>query len=146
MFVITEQPLDPAELVEAVRQDESGAVALFYGVVRNENMGRAVQHLEYDAYPEMALKKMREVADEVRARFPVTGVGVMHRTGRVEIGETSLLVAVSSAHRAASFEACHYAVDRIKQIVPVWKKEVWEDGEEWIEGHVPEIPGTPPPA
>jgi molybdopterin synthase catalytic subunit len=135
MFEITSEPLDPAPLGEAVRRDESGAVALFYGVVRNENMGRAVQYLEYDVYPEMAIKKMREVADEVRAKFPVTGIGILHRTGRLEIGETSLLVAVSSGHRAEAFDACHFAVDRIKQIVPVWKKEVWEDGEEWIEGH-----------
>lgn len=138
MFEITQAPLDPAPLVAAVRRDESGAIALFYGVVRNENMGRAVQYLEYDAYPEMAIKKMREVADEVRARFPVTGIGVLHRIGRLEIGETSLLVAVSSGHRGEAFEACHYAVDRIKQIVPIWKKEVWEDGEEWIEGHAVE--------
>jgi molybdopterin synthase catalytic subunit len=141
MFAITADPLDPAALVEAVRRDESGAVALFYGVVRNENKGRSVQYLEYDAYPEMAIKKMKEVADEVRARFPVTGVGVLHRIGRLEIGETSLLVAVSSGHRKEAFEACHFAVDRIKEIVPVWKKEVWDDGEEWIEGHVPEVPG-----
>ncbi len=139
MFEITSEVLDPAPLVEAVRRDESGAVALFYGVVRNENMGRSVRYLEYDAYPEMAIKKMREVADEVRARFPVTGVGVLHRIGRLEIGETSLLVAVSSGHRTEAFEACHYAVDRIKQIVPIWKKEVWDDGEEWIEGHEPEV-------
>ncbi|MBI5285956.1 MAG: molybdenum cofactor biosynthesis protein MoaE [Chloroflexi bacterium] len=140
MFEITRAPLDPAPLVEAVRRDESGAVALFYGVVRNENMGRNVQYLEYDAYPEMALKKMREVAAEAQAKFTITGIGVMHRIGRLEIGETSLLVAVSSGHRTEAFEACHYAVDRIKQIVPVWKKEVWEDGEEWIEGHIPEVP------
>lgn len=137
MFAVTHEPLDPAPLVEAVRRDESGAVALFYGVVRNENLGRNVQYLEYDVYPEMALKKMREVAEEVRVKYPVTGIGVLHRVGRLEIGETSLLVAVSSAHRVAAFEACHFAVDRIKQIVPIWKKEVWEGGEAWIEGHVP---------
>lgn len=137
MFAIRREPLDPKTLVEAVRRDESGAVALFYGVVRNENMGRNVQYLEYDVYPEMAIKKMNEVAEEVRAKYPITGIGVLHRVGRLEIGETSLLVAVSSAHRVAAFEACHFAVDRIKQIVPIWKKEVWEDGEEWIEGHVP---------
>ena len=141
MFAITSDPLDPAPLIQAVRRDESGAVALFYGVVRNENMGRNVRYLEYDVYPEMALKKMAEVADEVRATYPITGIGALHRVGRLEIGETSLLVAVSSAHRAAAFEACHFAVDRIKQVVPIWKKEVWEDGEEWIEGHVPEIGG-----
>jgi molybdopterin synthase catalytic subunit len=139
MFEITSEPLDPAPLVAAVRRDESGAVALFYGVVRNENLGREVQYLEYDAYPEMALKKMREVADEVRARFPITDIGVLHRTGRLEIGETSLLVAVSAGHRKEAFEACHHAVDRIKQIVPIWKKEVWSDGSEWIEGHTPDI-------
>ena len=141
MFEITEKPLDPAPLVESVRRDEAGAIALFYGIVRNENLGRAVSYLEYDAYPEMAIKKMKEVAEELRARFPVTGVGVMHRIGRLEIGETSLLVAVSSAHRREAFEACHFAVDRVKQIGPVWKKEVWADGEEWIEGHTPEIAG-----
>jgi len=137
MFEVTREPLDPAPLVAAVRRDESGAVALFYGVVRNENEGREVRYLEYDAYAEMAVKKMKEVAEEVRARWPVTGVGVLHRIGRLEIGETSLLVAVSSGHRKEAFEACHYAVDRIKEIVPIWKKEVWEDGEEWVEGHVP---------
>jgi molybdopterin synthase catalytic subunit len=137
MFAITDDVLHPALLVEAVRKDESGAVALFYGVVRNENMGRNVQYLEYDVYPEMAIKKMREVADEVRAKYRITGIGVLHRVGRLEIGETSLLVAVSSAHRVAAFDACHFAVDRIKQVVPIWKKEVWDDGEEWVEGHMP---------
>jgi molybdopterin synthase catalytic subunit len=142
MFGIQPEPLDPASLVEAVRRDDAGAISLFYGIVRNENLGRAVQYLEYDAYPEMAIKKMREVADEVRAKFAIAEVGVLHRTGRLEIGETSLLVAVSSGHRKEAFEACHYAVDRIKQIVPVWKKEVWSDGSEWIEGHKPDT-GAP---
>jgi molybdopterin synthase catalytic subunit len=137
MFEVTQRPLDPAPLVAAVRRNESGAVVLFYGVARNENLGRRVLWLEYDAYPEMAMKKLREVGDEVRAKFPVTGIGILHRTGRVEIGEASLLVAVSSGHRKEAFAACHYAVDRVKQVVPVWKKEVFEGGEEWIEGHVP---------
>jgi molybdopterin synthase catalytic subunit len=141
VFVITEEPLDPKPLVEAVRRDESGAVVLFYGVVRNENLGRSVQYLEYDAYQEMALKKMRQIGDEIGARFAVTGIGILHRIGRLEIGDTSLLVAVSSAHRKEAFEACHYAVDRIKQTVPIWKKEVWNDGSEWIEGYQPEVAG-----
>jgi molybdopterin synthase catalytic subunit len=139
VFAITAEPLNPGSLVEAVRRDDSGAIALFYGVVRNENLGRKVLWLEYDAYPEMAIKKMAEVADDVRANFAVIGVGILHRIGRLEIGETSLLVAVSSGHRKEAFEACHFAVDRIKQIVPVWKKEVFEGGEEWIEGHLPEV-------
>ncbi len=135
-FQVTAEPLDPQRLVEAVRKDESGAVALFYGVARNHSEGRRVRALEYDAYPSMAERKLREVADEVRARWPVTGIGALHRTGPLNIGEISLLVAVSAAHRREAFEACHYAVDRIKEIVPVWKKEIWEDGDgAWVAGH-----------
>lgn len=140
-FRVTAEPLDPEELLRAVRQDESGAVILFLGVARNHSEGRRVLALEYEAYPEMAEKKLRDVADEVRARWPVTGIGALHRTGRLAIGETSLLVAVSSAHRLEAFEACHYAVDRIKQIVPVWKKEIWEDGDgKWVAGHPIDVP------
>ena len=134
-YCVTEDPLDPQGLADLVRRDESGAVALFYGIVRNHSRGRRVLYLEYDAYPSMALKKMREVADEARCRWQITDIAISHRTGRLEIGETSLLVAVSAAHRKEAFEACHYAVDRIKEIVPVWKKEVWEGGESWVEGH-----------
>jgi molybdopterin synthase catalytic subunit len=122
-------------LVELVRRDEAGAVALFYGVVRNNSRGRRVLYLEYDAYPSMAVKKMRQVAAEVRSRWEITDVAISHRIGRLEVGETSLLVAVSAPHRREAFEACHHAVDRIKEIVPVWKKEVWEGGETWVEGH-----------
>ena len=132
LFELTPNPLDPDRVVASVRKDEAGAVALFYGVVRNENKGRRVLYLEYDAYPEMAEKVMREIADEIAAEWPVTAVAVQHRTGRLEIGETSLLVAVSSPHREEAFDACHAFVDRLKQRVPVWKKEVFEGGEEWI--------------
>jgi molybdopterin synthase catalytic subunit len=135
-FRVTSEPLDPNELLGAVRKDESGAVVLFHGVARNNSEGRRVIALEYDAYPSLAEKKLHEVAGEVRCRWPVTAIAVLHRTGRLAIGETSLLVAVSSAHRQEAFEACHYAVDRIKQIVPVWKKEIWEDGAgEWVPGY-----------
>ena len=140
-FRVTEEPLDPQRLVELVRRDESGALALFYGVVRNHSQGRRVLYLEYDAYPAMAVKKIEQVAEEVRSRWDVTDVAIHHRTGRMEVGETSLLVAVSAAHRREAFEACHYAVDRIKEIVPVWKKEVWEGGESWVEGHPVGAPG-----
>jgi len=134
LFEVTARPLDPERVVDAVRSDEAGAVALFYGVVRNENLGRRVLYLEYEAYAEMAEKVMRELAAEIKARWPVREVAVQHRTGRLEIGETSLLVAVSSAHRREAFDACHAYVDRLKESVPVWKKEVFEGGEEWIEG------------
>jgi molybdopterin synthase catalytic subunit len=136
IFKVTADVLDPQAAMEHVRKDESGAVVVFLGVVRNENLGRRVLYLEYDAYPEMAEKVMAQIAEEVRARWPVTDIAMYHRTGRLEIGETSLLVAVSSGHRKEAFAACHYTVDRIKEIVPVWKKEVWEGGEEWIEGSV----------
>jgi molybdopterin synthase catalytic subunit len=131
---ITADPLEPQPFIEHVRRDESGAVALFLGVVRNNNLGRHVLYLEYDAYTEMAEKKLRQVAEEVTARWPVTDIAIAHRTGRVEIGETSLLVIVSSPHRHEAFEACQQAVNRIKEVVPIWKKEVWEGGESWLEG------------
>jgi len=138
LFEVTPEPLDPRRLVEHVRKDEAGAVALFYGIVRNNSMGRRVLYLEYDAYPEMATKMMRQIAEEVMARWPVTDIAIQHRTGRLEVGETSLLVAVSAPHRKEAFEACHALVDRFKEVVPIWKKEVWEGGEEWIEGEPPD--------
>lgn len=131
---VTPERLDPQAAIEAVRRDEAGAVDVFLGVVRNTNKGRAVGHLVYDAYPSMAEKTMRELAGEAVERFDLADAAVLHRTGRLEIGETSLLVAVSAGHRAATFEAGHWLVDEIKRRVPVWKKEVWADGEEWIEG------------
>jgi len=134
LFEITTAALDPRRLIERVRKDESGAVVLFSGVVRNENLGRRVMYLEYDAYTEMAERVMGDIAEEAMRRWPITDVAMQHRTGRLEIGETSLLVAVSAPHRKEAFEACHALVDRFKEVVPVWKKEVWEGGEEWIEG------------
>ena len=131
---VTPERLDPEAAIEAVRRDEAGAVDLFLGVVRNENRGRAVGHLVYDAYPTMAEKTMRELAEAAAERFGLSGVAVLHRTGRLAIGETSLLVAVSAAHREATFEAGRWLVNEVKRRVPVWKKEVWADGEEWIEG------------
>ena len=145
-FQVTQAPLDPQRLVDMVRRDESGAVALFYGVVRNHSQGRRVLYLEYDAYPSMAVKKMRQVAEEVRSRWSITDMAISHRIGRLEIGETSLLVAVSAPHRREAFEACHHAVDRIKDIVPVWKKEVWESGQAWAEGHPVAMAETAHPA
>ncbi len=131
---VTPDVLDTNEAVSAVESPRSGAVNVFLGVVRNSNLGRAVNYLEYDAYPAMAEKVMAELADEAKQKFGLEDVAVLHRTGRLEIGEASLLVAVSCGHRAESFEAGHWLVNQIKKRVPVWKKEVWEDGEEWIEG------------
>ncbi len=140
LFEVTAGELDPGRVVEHVRRDDAGAIALFYGVVRDHNRGRKVMHLEYDAYPEMATKVMQRIADVVKERFNIAETAIQHRTGRLEIGETSLLVAVSSAHRREAFEACQALVDRLKEEVPIWKKEVFEGGEEWIEGD-PSAPG-----
>ena len=134
MFLITPDPISPEPLVEAVSDPAAGAIAVFHGVVRDNNLGRSVRYLEYDAYPEMCGGVLQEIERELKARWPVIGFAVAHRTGRVEIGEPSLLVAVSTGHRAQAFEACHWAVDRIKESLPVWKKEVFEGGEVWIEG------------
>ncbi|MPZ47994.1 MAG: molybdopterin converting factor [Dehalococcoidia bacterium] len=141
LFRVTKEPLAAQALADLVRRDEAGAIALFYGVVRNNSEGRDVERLEYEAYGPMALRKLAEVAEETKRRFPaVSVVGAWHRTGLLEIGETSLLVAVSSPHRLDAFEACHWAVDRIKEVVPVWKKEYWRGGSAWLEGHTVEPP------
>src|SRR5487761_1323454 len=134
MFLLTPNRLDPNAIVGEVSAPGAGAVVLFYGVVRDNNLGRRVQHLEYDAYPPLAERTMADIGNEILSRGNVTAVAIHHRIGRLEIGETSLLVAVSAPHRADGFEACHACVDWIKHLVPVWKKEVWEGGESWIEG------------
>jgi molybdopterin synthase catalytic subunit len=126
--------LQADEAIAAVQTRASGAVNVFLGVVRDNNLGRSVDYLEYDAYPEMAERVMREIAEEAKDRFELEECAVLHRTGRLEIGETSLLIAVACGHRAESFEAGHWLVNEIKKRVPVWKKEVWDDGEAWIEG------------
>ena len=134
MFKITRDVLDPTALHNLVRSPQAGAVSLFMGVVRDNNLGRDVDYLEYDAYPAMATKVMRQIAAEIRERWDVLDIAMYHRIGRLEIGEASVAVAVASAHRGEGIEACHYGIDRLKAIVPIWKKEVWADGEEWIEG------------
>jgi len=139
---LTHEPLDPAACTSAVRTDASGAIALFHGVVRNHNDGKAVEYLEYDAYPELAERQLRAVAQEILERYSIDDIAIAHRIGRLEIGETSLIVAVSSAHRAEAFEACHAAVDRVKGSVPIWKKEYGVGGAVWLEG-TPAMPNPP---
>ena len=131
---VTSEPLDTAEAIAAVESPAAGAINVFLGVVRDNNLDRKVSHLVYDAYPEMAEKVMRQIAEEAVKRFGLIDCAVLHRTGRLAIGETSLLITVSCGHRAESFEGGYWLVNEVKKNVPVWKKEVWEDGEEWIEG------------
>jgi len=131
---VTPDPLDPAEAIARVASPSAGAIQIFLGIVRNNSLGRDVSYLEYEAYPSMAERTMAEIAEEATKHFGLIDWAVLHRTGRLEIGEMSLLVAVSSPHRAASFEGGSWMVDEIKKRVPVWKKEVWTNGEAWVEG------------
>ena len=133
-FLVSAGEITADAMHRLVDDPAAGAVSLFLGVVRDNNLGRDVQYLEYDAYPDMAVAVMRRIEAEMRERFDVIHVAMHHRIGRLEIGEASVAVAVSSAHRGDGIQACHYGIDRLKAIVPIWKKEVWTDGEEWIEG------------
>ncbi len=130
---VTTEPLSERAVAQAVEHPGAGALALFSGVVRNQTGGRRVKFLEYEAHGPMALAKMREIAGAVRGRWPgVTRIAVVHRIGRLEIGESSVMIAVSSPHRAEAFEACRFAIDTLKETVPIWKKEHFEDGEVWV--------------
>jgi len=138
LFEITEAPLSLDAMVAAIRQDACGAIASFLGIVRGVARGRKVDHLEYDAYPEMAIAKMRQIGDEIRTRWPVDRIAIAHRVGRLGVGEASVAIAVASPHRHEALQACAYAIERLKEIVPIWKKEVWSDGAEWIGSTVDE--------
>jgi len=130
---ITNQPLDPPAVAARVRQDSDGAVLVFEGVTRDHNLGRRVLHLEYEAYRPMADEKMREIVAEMSQQWDIDRVAVAHRVGRVDIGECSLVVAVSATHRRPAFESALHFVDRLKEIVPIWKKENWADGtSQWV--------------
>jgi molybdopterin synthase catalytic subunit len=128
---LVREPIDLAALTATTPQD--GALCLFVGVVRNENRGRPVVRLEYEAYEEMALPLMRQIAAEARKRHPVTLVRLVHRLGPLAIGEASVAVAVASPHRGEAFQACRYAIDTLKAEVPIWKKEFYADGSEWLD-------------
>ena len=134
-FWLTDQPLDAAAVTRLVEDPGCGAVVTFVGAVRRENEGREVDYLEYEAYPGMAEAKMAEIGAEIRQRWGLGQVAIVHRLGRCEVGEASIVIAVASPHRREAFEACHYAIDRVKEIVPIWKREVWKDGAVWIGMH-----------
>ena len=132
LFEVTDRGLSVDEVVGRLADPAIGAVATFVGVVRGSTGDRETLYLEYEAYPEMAEQTLRQVGDEVQSRWPeVRQVSIVHRTGHLEVGETAVVIALSAAHRRQVFDALHYAIDRIKEIVPIWKKEVWADGAEW---------------
>lgn len=133
-FRITTEPLDEERIREDLDCPADGAVVLFAGIVRAENRGRRVRHLEYECYEPMAVKVLEQVAAGAREMFGAERLRVHHRVGRVEIGEASVLVAVAAPHRGRAFDAARHTMDEIKRIVPIWKREVFEDGEVWVEG------------
>lgn len=132
LFEITAKEVSVDEVVSRLADPAIGAVVTFVGVVRNNSEGREVLYLEYEAYAEMAEEVLHRIGDEVRARWKtIREVAIVHRVGRLEIGETAVVIALSAAHRQETFDALRYAIDRLKEIVPIWKKEVWKGGEEW---------------
>jgi molybdopterin synthase catalytic subunit len=131
---LTRERIDAEKTIVMVKSGEDGAVVVFDGIVRNHTRGRRTLHLDYEAYEEMALRQMRELGLKARERFGVRQVTMLHRLGRLEVGETSVLIVVASGHRSAAFEACRWLIDRLKQTVPIWKKETFVDGAVWAPG------------
>lgn len=141
-YELTRDEIDILDMRRRLLRGADGAVCVFDGVARDNTRGRRTRYLEYEGYEEMALRTMRQIGEEARERWPgIDRVGIRHRLGRVDVGVSSVVVVVTSAHRAVAFEACRYAIDRLKQIVPIWKKEYFEDGAVWVQGEAwPEAP------
>ena len=134
MFEITTEPLDSRRTERAVTHAGAGAICTFTGIVRDNSRGRSVTHLEYEAFESMAIAQMKKIAEEIAGKWPDARVAMLHRTGRLEIGEPSVVVSASAPHRAEAIAACKWGIDRLKESVPVWKKEHASDGTFWIEG------------
>ena len=134
IFQLVRQPIRPLELAESLKASEDGALVIFDGFVRNNFRGKKTLYLEYEAYESMAYAKLREIGAQIREKFSIHRLAIVHRLGRLEIGETSVWIAVSSPHRAAAFDACRYAIDSLKRSVPIWKKEYFAGGAVWAEG------------
>jgi len=143
---LVRDPIDVAALVHHVRAPEDGAIVTFDGFVRNQSHNRATLYLDYEAYETMALAKMREIAAQLHEKYKIHRVAIVHRLGRLEMGETSVFIAVSAPHRAAAFDACRFAIDTLKRTVPIWKKEYFEDGAVWADGELPPAPAATPHA
>jgi MoaE-MoaD fusion protein len=141
---IIRERIETVSILEGIKRPEDGAAVVFEGIVRNHTRGRRTLYLDYEAYEEMALKQMEELAARAMAEYKIRDVAIVHRLGRLEIGETSVLIAVASAHRAAAFDACRWLIDTLKRTVPIWKKEHFEDGAVWADGEP--FPGEIPAA
>jgi len=137
LYGLVRTTIETAEIVSQLKAAPDGAVVVFEGIVRNHSAGRTTLYLEYEAYEAMAMGKMREIGAEMRQKFSIRRFAMIHRLGRLEIGETAVLIAVCSAHRAAAFDACRFGIDTLKRNVPIWKKEFFRDGASWAEGEIP---------
>jgi molybdopterin synthase catalytic subunit len=145
---IVHAPIDTQKVLTRIKQADDGAAAVFEGVVRNQTRGRKTLYLDYEAYEDMALREMETLAEQALKQFAIRDVALVHRLGRLEIGETSVLIVVASAHRAAAFDACRWLIDTLKRTVPIWKKEYFEDGAVWADGEpfpaeIPRAQGSP---
>ena len=134
LYEITRESIDAQKISRELLRGEDGAICVFEGVVRNNSKGKRTLHLVYEAYETMALKKLEEIGIFVRQAWDIRSLAIIHRLGHMDIGETSVAVIVTSAHRRPAFDACHYEIDKLKRVVPIWKKEFFEDGEVWVEG------------
>ncbi|NIV15478.1 MAG: molybdenum cofactor biosynthesis protein MoaE [Aliifodinibius sp.] len=135
MIEITPEKIDVQKVINVARTPECGAVSVFLGTVRNHSRGKEITDLEYEAYPEMASKMIQRISDEMQSKWKVHKVAVSHRIGHLGIGDIAVVIAVSTPHRREAFEACKYMIDRLKEIVPIWKKEIAVDGETWVDNH-----------
>lgn len=135
MIAIADSPINIQACIDAAQSERAGAVDVFIGTVRNHNKDKSVVRLEFETYDAMAVKKMQELADEAQARWNTEKIVMVHRKGVLSIGDVAVVIAVATPHRAASFEACKWLIDTLKQVVPIWKKEVYDNGEEWLEAH-----------
>ena len=140
MYKITQEVIKPHDLFDVVKGPKHGAIATFAGTVRNQTQGRTTTHLEYEAYPSMAEKIMAQIGEEAKSKWPIGKVAILHRLGRLELEEISVLIAVGAGHRREAMEACLYIIDKLKATVPIWKKEYGSDGDYWVEG--PSIKGV----
>ena len=132
---ITDLPIDSEAVINLVKTDDSGAINVFIGTVRNSTQNREVVKLEFEAYESMAVKELQKIADQVKARWPVNEIAIHHRVGELAIGDIPVVIAVSTPHRKQGFEACEFAIDTLKLAVPIWKKEIFADGEQWVSAH-----------
>jgi molybdopterin synthase catalytic subunit len=146
IYELVREPIDMASLTRHIRAGEDGAIVTFDGFVRNQSHNRPTLYLDYEAYESMALSKMREIGAQLHEKYRIHRVAMVHRLGRLEIGETSVFIAISAAHRAAAFDACRFAIDTLKRTVPIWKKEYFEDGAVWADGELPPAPAATPRA